>query len=186
MVFSDDMEGPNHITITFEPYTLKPGASGKMWVHYDVGAKNALGFFREEVTIFTYESEDTRKDFTVTATLLDIPSAVTPESPRVHFDQKEIDFGIREQGDTVNAVFPVRNFGNTPLRLKKVFGNCNCIEVQPNTQDIQPGESAEIAVKFTTNERLGNQEKTVTVFTDDPLSPVAILKLKGRLRGSRD
>jgi hypothetical protein len=83
-------------------------------------------------------------------------------------------------------VFPVRNFGNTPLRLKKVFGNCNCIEVQPNTQDIQPGESAEIAVKFTTNERLGNQEKTVTVFTDDPLSPVAILKLKGRLRGSRD
>jgi hypothetical protein len=68
MVFSDDMEGPNHITITFEPYTLKPGASGKMWVHYDVGAKNDLGFFREDVTIFTYESEDTRKDFTVTAT----------------------------------------------------------------------------------------------------------------------
>jgi len=186
LVFSDDMGGPSHITVTFESYTLKPGATGKMWVHYDVGAKNDLGYFSEEVTLFTYESEDNRKNFTVTATLLDVPASATPESPRIHFDLTEFDFGTKERGDTVNVVFPVRNQGNSTLRLKKIFGNCDCIEVQPNAQDIPPGESAGIDVRFITNERLGNQEKTITVFTDDPLLPVAILKLKGRLSGSRN
>lgn len=186
LVFSDDMAGPNHITVTYEPYTLKPRSTGKMWIHYDVGAKNDLGYFREDISIFTYESSGTRKDFTVTATLLDIPSSVTAESPRVHFDQTEIDFGIKEQGDTVNVVFPVRNLGKTTLRLKKIFGNCNCIKTKPNSYRIEPGESADISVGFTTDERIGNQEKTVTVFTDDPLMPVAILKLKGRLRDPRN
>ncbi len=36
LVFADDMEGPNHITVTFEPYTLNPRSKGKIWVHYDV------------------------------------------------------------------------------------------------------------------------------------------------------
>ncbi len=186
LVFSDDMAGPNHITVTYEPYTLKPGKTGKMWVHYDITAKRDLGYFSEDIGIFTYEDGDSRKDFTVTATLLDLPASASAESPKVSFDKTEIDFGIRQQGDTINVVFPVRNNGRTKLSLKKIFGNCNCIQVRPNALTIDPGEDTEIAVRFTTDERLGNQEKTVTVFTDDPLLPVAILKIKGRLRGSRN
>ena len=186
LVFSDDMVGPNHITVTYEPYTLKPGSTGKLWVHYDVVARNDLGYFNEDITLFTYESADTRKNFNITATVLDLPSEVTPESPKARFEKTEIDFGIKQQGDTVNVVFPVRNGGKSKLQLKKVFGNCNCIQVSTNQYQLDPGESAEISVRFITDERLGNQEKTVTVFTDDPQKPVAILKLKGRLRGSRN
>ena len=186
LVFSDDMEGPNHITVTYEPYTLKPKSTGKMWIHYDVSAKNDLGYFSEDITVFTYESADASKRFNISTTLLDLPAQVTPESPRIRFEQTEIDFGIKQQGDTVKVVFPVRNSGKSTLTLKKVFGNCNCIQVSANERQLAAGESADIAVRFTTNERLGNQEKTVTVFTDDPLMPVAILKLKGRLRGPRN
>lgn len=186
LVFADDMEGPNHITVTFEPYTLKPKSKGKIWVHYDVNAKNDLGFFREAIAIFTYEPEDTRKEFSVSATLLDLPSAVSPESPRIHFDHTEIDFGIKQQGDTVNVKFTVQNYGRSPLQLKKVFGSCNCIRVKPEKYQLKPGEISDISVKFLTQDRLGNQEKTVTVFTDDPQTPVAILKLKGLLRGPRN
>lgn len=186
LIFSDDMAGPNHITVTFEPYTLKPRSTGKIWVHYDVMAKNDLGFFNEDISIFTYEETDTRKDFSVTTTLLDAPPPISPESPRIQFDRTEIDFGVKEQGDTVNASFQLRNIGQSTLRLKKVFGNCNCIKVQSGSQEVKAGSLAEISVQFFTDERIGNQDKTVTVFTDDPLMPVAILKLKGRLRGSRD
>lgn len=184
LIFSDDMAGPNHITVTFEPYTLKPRSTGKMWIHYDVRAKNDLGFFSEDISIFTYESTDSRKDFSVSATLLDAPLAVSPESPRVQFDRTEVDFGIKQQGDTVNASFQLRNIGQSTLQLKKIFGNCNCIKVRPGFKEVGPGAMAEISVSFITTERIGNQEKTVTIFTDDPLMPVAILKLKGRLRES--
>ncbi len=186
LVFSDDMEGPNHITVTFEPYTLKPKSKGKVWVHYDVRAKNDLGFFREDIAIFTYEQEDARKDFSVTATLLDIPTEMNSKSPRVYFTKTEIDFGVKQQGDTVNVQFPIKNQGQSALRLKKVFGSCNCIRINLETDLLNPGESTNIAVRFLTKDRLGNQKKTVTIFTDDPQQPVAILTLKGRLRGPRN
>jgi len=186
LIFSDDMEGPDHITVTFEPYTLKPRTAGKMWVHYDVGTKNDLGYFNENISIQTYEAEDKHKDFSVSATLLDLPQTVNPQSPRAQFSSKEIDFGIKQQGDTISGSFQLRNVGQSTLHLKKVFGNCNCILVQPGEKEIEPGGLSQISVQFVTDERIGNQEKTVTVFTDDPLMPVAILKLKGRLRGSRD
>lgn len=186
LVFADDMEGPNHITVTFEPYTLKPNSKGKIWVHYDVRAKNDLGFFREDIAIFTYEQGDARKDFYVTVTLLDIPAEITSKSPKVYFTKTEIDFGIKQQGDTVNVQFPIQNQGQSALRLKKVFGNCNCIRVNLEKDILSPGESTYISVRFLTHDRLGNQEKTVTIFTNDPQKPVAILTLKGRLRGPRN
>jgi hypothetical protein len=186
LVFADDMEGPNHITVTFEPYTLKPKSKGKIWVHYDVKAKKDLGFFREDIAVFTYESQNSRKVFSVSATLLDLPEERSADAPRVYFNETELDFGIKKQGDTVNVKFDLQNQGRSSLMLKKVFGNCNCIRVNPEKYQVNPGETSSIDVMFLTNDRLGNQEKTVTVFTDDPLMPVAILKLKGRLRGPRN
>ena len=186
LVFADDMEGPNHITVTFEPYTLRPKSKGKIWVHYDVNAKNDLGFFQEQISISTYESTGNRKNFTVSSTILDLPSGKSRESPKVHFNHKELDFGIKKQGDTVKVSYVVNNTGRSSLQLKKVFGNCNCIRVRPEKYKLNPGESANIEVTFLTTDRLGNQEKIVTVFTDDPSMPVAILKLKGRLRGPRN
>ena len=186
LVFADDMEGPNHITVTFEPYTLRPKSKGKIWVHYDVRAKNDLGFFQEQISISTYESEHIKKNFVVSTTILDLPSDQSKESPKVHFAKKELDFGIKQQGDTVRVQYSVANTGKSSLQLKKVFGNCNCIRVSPEKYKLGPGENATIDVTFFTFDRLGNQEKTVTVFTDDPLMPVTILKLKGRLRGPRN
>ena len=186
LVFADDMEGPNHITVTFEPYTLKPNSRGKVWVHYDVKAKNDLGFYSEEIGIFTYEQNHSRKDFTITTTLLDIPEVQLASSPKIYFDKTEIDFGIKQQGDTVNVQFPVHNRGQSKLKLKKVFGNCNCIRVGVVKTELNPGQSTNISVRFLTNDRLGNQEKTITLFTDDPQMPVAILTVKGRLRGPRN
>ena len=186
LVFADDMEGPNHITATFEPYTLKPQSKGKVWIHYDVNAKNDLGYFQEEITISTYESENAQKNFTVFTTILDLPSKGSGASPKAYIVDKEKDFGIKQQGDTVNVQFKVMNQGRSSLQLKKVFGNCNCIRVRPEKFEIDPGEAAAIDVRFLTHDRLGNQEKTVTLFTDDPNMPVAILKLKGRLRGPRN
>ena len=186
LVFADDMEGPNHITVTFEPYTLRPKSKGKIWVHYDVRAKNDLGFFQEQISISTYETEDVKKNFMVSATILDLPTNKSNESPKVHFANKELDFGIKNQGDTVRVQYAMTNTGRSSLQLKKVFGNCNCIRVRPEKYQLNPGESISIDVTFLTFDRLGNQEKTVTVFTDDPAMPVTILKLKGRLRGPRN
>ncbi len=186
LVFSDHMEGPDHITITFEPYTLKPGARGLLWVHYDVAAKKDLGYFRENVAIFTYESNQPRKDLVVTATLIDVPPSSGVEQPKVYFPEAILDFGIKQQGDTVEVSYSLRNRGQATLVVKKAQPSCNCLRVSLASSNIQPGDSTTIKAVFFTHDRLGNQHKTISVFTNDPVQPVYVLTLKGLLRGPRD
>ena len=186
LVFQDHMEGPDHITITFEPYTLKPNSRGLMWVHYDVAAKNDLGYFREDVAIFTYESETPRKDLVVTTTLMDLPKAKGGDQPQAYFEESIVDFGIKQQGDTVSVSFPLHNQGQLPLEIKKAFPSCNCLQVAVTDTRIEPGDSTQIRAVFYSHQRLGNQHKTITVFTNDPQLPVMVLTLKGLLRGPRD
>jgi len=70
----------------------------------------------------------------VTATLLDLPNERNTESPKIYFSKTIIDFGVKQQGDTVDVQFSVQNLGKSVLQLKKVFGNCNCI--RPGNQHI--------------------------------------------------
>ena len=186
LVFQDHMEGPDHITITFEPYTLKPKSRGLMWVHYDVAAKDDLGYFREDVAIFTYESKEPRKDLVITTTLMDLPKATTGDQPQAYFSETIQDFGIKQQGDTVFVNYPLHNKGQLPLEIKKAFPSCNCVRVSVDDTTVAAGDSTQIKAMFLTHQRLGNQHKTITVFSNDPQQPVMVLTLKGLLRGPRD
>ncbi len=186
LVFSDVMEGPNHLTITFEPYTLKPKTTGKLWVHYDVAAKNDLGYFREDAAIFTYEIADQRKDLIITSTLMDLPMKTGGNQATINIPKTIQDFGIKQQDDTVNVKYIIQNIGKSTLEIKKAFSSCNCMRVQLASTSIKPGGTTELRAMFLTHQRVGKQQKAITLFTNDPNQPVSVLTLKGLLRGPRD
>lgn len=186
LVFADEMEGPDHITVTYEPYTLKPHSRGKLWVHYDVDAKKDLGYFREDISLFTYEQAVPRKDLAVTCTILDIPDQNDANQARVFFPETIQDFGIRQQGDTVVVTYVMKNIGSSPLLVKKTLSSCNCMRIQLEKSKLDPGGSTTLKTIFLTHQRVGNQQKSITIFTSDPAQPVSVLTLKGLLRGPRD
>ena len=186
LVFSDEMEGPNHVTITFEPYTLKPHSRGKLWVHYDVAAKGDLGYFREDVSIFTYEGQQRRKDLITSVTIMDVPARPKTSAPSIGFDKRIMDFGIKKQGDTVRIRYRINNTGKDILKINKAFSSCNCVQLQLQDQQVAAGASTNLDVVFYTDQRLGNQQKNITIFSSDPRQPVSVLTLKGLLRGPRN
>ncbi len=186
LVFSDEMEGPDHITITFEPYTLKPHSRGKMWVHYDVATLGTLGYFREDVSIFTYESQQPRKDLVTSVTVLDIPAVSQTNAPRIQISPRTRDFGIKQQGDSVRVAYSITNSGPKELLINRAFSSCNCVQLHWSSKKIAPGSSVDLEVLFLTDQRLGNQHKNITIFSNDPRQPVTVLTLKGLLRGPRD
>jgi len=186
LVFSDEMQGPNHITITFEPYTLKPKSRGKLWVHYDVAAKGDLGYYREDVSIFTYEAQQARKDLVTSVTIMDLPSNNGTTAPDINISPRIRDFGIKQQGDSVRLEYTISNTGKDQLKINKAFSSCNCVQLQLKDKQVAPGKTTTLEVLFLTHQRLGNQQKHITVFSNDPNQPVTVLTLKGLLRGPRD
>jgi hypothetical protein len=67
----------------------------------------------------------------------------------------------------VDAKFAFKNTGTTPVTVKRVKTSCGCTTAKLAKNTFAPGESGEIAVKFTFGSRRGPSRKIIGVTTDD-------------------
>lgn len=80
------------------------------------------------------------------------------------------------QGDIVDVEIPITNSGDGPLTVD-AEGDCGCVvpEVIP---PIAPGKSSVLKVGIQTREFATPIERKITVFTNDPDRPIAVLPVK--------
>ena len=84
--------------------------------------------------------------------------------PVMTFDKTVHDFGTINEGDKVTTVFSFKNTGSEDLIIVDARGSCGCTVPQyPKNTAIAPGESGEITVSFDSNNKPGNQQKSVTL-----------------------
>ena len=81
----------------------------------------------------------------------------------------------------VTATFAFRNTGSAPVTIKSVKTSCGCTSARLAKKTFAPGESGEIAAKFTFRKKAGVQRTLVTVKTDDTPEP-AVLDIRVMLR----
>jgi hypothetical protein len=96
-------------------------------------------------------------------------------------DDPEFKFGKIKQGDKVEHSYVLTNSGKSDLLIRKVKASCGCTAVQPDKKVIAPGESVNIKTVFNSAGKLGNQNKTVTIITNDPKKSKMILWVKGEV-----
>ena len=93
-------------------------------------------------------------------------SSAKPSSagPVMTFDKTVHDFGTINEGDKVTTVFSFTNTGSEDLIIVDARGSCGCTVPQyPKNTPIAPGETGEITVSFDSNNKPGNQQKSVTL-----------------------
>ena len=78
----------------------------------------------------------------------------------------------------VEARFPFVNRGTTAIRILNVKTSCGCVASSASKEEIAPGDKGEIVVTFAYGDRVGQQEKSVVVKTDDPAEPVKVLTFR--------
>lgn len=95
----------------------------------------------------------------------------------IQFDKTEHDFGTIQEGDVVHTSFVISNTGKHDLLISNCLGSCGCtVPVWPKNP-IKPGKSAEIEVSFNSSAKIGEQQKTVNVFTNsEPPNTNLIIK----------
>jgi hypothetical protein len=92
--------------------------------------------------------------------------------PEITFAQEKISLGDVKQGPVVNGEFEFTNTGRSVLVLKAIKPSCGCTGViADEKKEYQPGESGKIKFTFNTEGRMGMNEKSITIETNDPKAP---------------
>lgn len=184
VVFSGKILGPDHIKITFHPKILTPGKRGKMRLTYYPG-KGDLGFSSDNIVIFTNEKEMPNKKFDVYATVEEFFQPINIKDmavvPRISFDKLNHDFGKIKQGEIVNTEFIFTNTGKEDLNIRQAKTFCNCTSLNLEKDILKSGESAKIEVSFNTTDIIGNQQKSIVLFSNDPTGPTRVLTIKAKV-----
>ncbi len=178
----DSMERPDYIKVEFNPKTVEPEKKGKISVTYDVVAKNDLGAMNDNVVLYTDEKENARKVFSVYLNIEEYFAPMTPEelaqAPKLILDEPLHDFGRIKQGDVVENVFVLRNGGKSTLNIRKTNSSCGCTVASMEKTELLPEEEASITIRFNSAGRRGQQQKSITVFSNDPKAPTQRIIVK--------
>lgn len=109
------------------------------------------------------------------------PQAPQPQAggPKMSVSQTVYDFKEIPAAKDALCDFIVQNTGDAILEIKEVRASCGCTAVVADKKLVPPGESSKIAVRFNPGNSSANFEKSITVTTNDPTTPVVVLKIKG-------
>lgn len=180
-----ELVSPKFIEVSYEPETLAPKEKGKIWISYDPSQVEELGFNSTKITVYTTEKEGNRKDLNVISTVEEYFPPMTDEelakAPKLAFDKTAHNFGKLEKDAAAETEFLLTNNGQESLNIRLAKSNCGCTLVDLEKEDIKPGETVKMKVKFDSKGRRGRQYKTVTVFSNDPTAPTQVLSLRAEV-----
>lgn len=91
------------------------------------------------------------------------------------------DFGAVTEGDSLKHTFVLKNDGTANLLLDRVQTSCGCTVAELKKKDIPPGGTGELEVTFNTQGRPGDQNKIITVLSNDPTTPRLNLNIKAKV-----
>jgi len=176
---------PGHMDIRFVPERLKPGQKGTIEATYDASAKNDWGMLIDRVNVTINGVFERNYSLVISANIVEdfsgMSAAELAKAPQVKVDNPEVDFGQMQQSEKFEHSFVLTNTGNSTLYIRKIKASCGCTAVQPEKQQIAPGESVKIKTIFNAAGKRGNQNKSVTIITNDPKRSSLILRIKGEV-----
>ncbi len=176
---------PNYLVLKAVPEVLKPEEKGKIIVTYNSELKNEWGFVVDRVDVMLNDQFNTTNRLTVSATIEEDFATWTPEqianAPSISFDNNTFDFKEIKQGEKVEHVFTITNQGKSDLIIRNVKASCGCTAVSPVDDVIKPGSSTTMKVIFNSTGKIGAQNKTITIISNDPQKSRSILWVKGNV-----
>ncbi len=172
---------PKHIKFELSPPSLKPRELGSLVLTYDPKMKNDYGFVSDNVQLVS----DSDKSISVIAVIEEYFPEMTAEemdqSPKLAIPERSFDFGNVKAGTIIETSFELVNEGKEKLLFRTIKTNCECVTYEMKSKGIKKGKSQTLKVLFDTSEMRGNQYKSITIYTNDPVNPTQQITIKGKV-----
>jgi hypothetical protein len=105
-------------------------------------------------------------------------------SPALTVDPRVIDLGVLQLPNSTvpeRVAFTIRNTGSGVLHITGIRASCPCLNPQLSTEDICPGDSAQLTVHPGVPVKVGPLRYEMFLLSDDPAQPVCQLQVKGMI-----
>ncbi|MBP8976075.1 MAG: DUF1573 domain-containing protein [Bacteroidetes bacterium] len=97
--------------------------------------------------------------------------------PKILLDKTEINWGDVYSGTKLNGTITLKNEGKDTLFINSIYATCACTTVKEPKKFLLHQQSDEITIELNTSGMRGNVIKYLQINTNDPDSPMAVVKL---------
>ncbi|WP_462248171.1 DUF1573 domain-containing protein [Ekhidna sp.] len=178
---SEGMILPEHISVELSKAYLNPREVGELKLIYDPVKKNDFGYVSDNIQL----EPDSKEQLSVIAVIEEYFPEMSAEeldkAPKLEISDRIHDFGTVKSGEKVEIEFDLTNQGKEKLFFRAVKSNCGCVTYDLKNKGIKKGKSQTLKVFFDTSEMRGNQYKSITLYSNDPVTPTQIITLKGKI-----
>ncbi|MDE0472916.1 MAG: DUF1573 domain-containing protein [Ekhidna sp.] len=178
---SSDSFFPKHLTAELSPPTLKPGEVGKLNLTYYPIKKNDFGFVSDNIRLSDGEGRGISVVAIVEEYFPEMTAEELDQAPKLALSDRVFDFEEVTQGNIIEAVFELSNVGKEELEFRAIKSSCDCVTYEFKSKALKKGRSRQLKVTFDTSDLRGNQYKSLTIYSNDPVNPTQIITLKGKV-----
>jgi len=100
-------------------------------------------------------------------------------TPILSFATPVYDFGEIFKGEKVSHIYRFRNSGKGLLKIKDLKTSCGCTAAIVSSKEIPHNGYGEITVVFNSNSEVGKSSKEITIYSNDPDTPMYKLTITG-------
>lgn len=176
---------PPYIKATVPKNNVKPKEIGLVEITYLSDKKDDWDFVIDRLPVYMNGETDRTYRIIISANIQEDFTGMSAEekesAPSVKFENTTFNFEKIKQGEKVDHEYKFTNTGKSDLVIRKVRASCGCTAIITDKKIIKPGEAGSIKVNFNSAGKLGSQNKTVTVITNDPQHPREILWIRGEV-----
>lgn len=145
---------PSHLQMKIEPQKIGNREKGMITATYNTAQRGEYGLNEEEVTMLV-----NGKKFALPVTVYveeDLSKADPAKAPVIDADKKYYNFEKTSSGQPASYTYQVKNTGNAPMQIHRIYTNDKRVEVEVAKKQLQPGESVPVTVKTKIGAETGN------------------------------
>ena len=174
---------PSYITIKTFPAIIQPKSRGYFLISFDATKYPAYGYTSNLIYLSFNGEEKYNNAIKISAIIEEdfskLSAADLENAPKIEYNSRTFDFGEIPEGKKVEYIFKIMNKGKKALIIRSVIASCNCTAGQPASNTIQPGGETSMKITFDSQDKVGMQNKIITVISNDPGHSTTILRVTG-------
>jgi len=179
---TDKLKLPAYVKVVLLPTKIEAKQRGVIKVSLNPKDFPALGYFAESIDVlFISGNVVTKIPLVLTATIKDAHTpaeAASVVGPKIQLDKTSIDLGSIKTNEKITTEIRIVNIGMSELTIRSIRTSCSCVEAFSDKVTLKPGAYTVMKIVFDTNDRLGAEEKMISVFSTDASNPIIVVKLK--------
>ena len=183
---ANQMELPDFIQVSLAQESLESRKMGQLKVVYDPVKKEDYGFVSDNIRL----DKSSEESLSVIAVIEEYFPEMTAEeldrAAKLEVADRSFNIGTVTSGTKVEMSFELSNTGKEKLELRAIKANCDCITYEIKKNSIKKGKSQTLTAIFDTSNLRGNQYKSLTIYSNDPVAPTQIITIKGKIERKED